>query len=195
MEKLVEEDLIAPGNRHEWRKWLEENHTKVNSVWLVYYTLQSAMPTITISEAVDEAIRYGWVNGTARPIDENKFKQYFCKRRPMSTWSKINKEKVERLTSSGQMTPAGIRCIELAKSNGSWSILDDVEALTIPPDLKSAFENEQVGWQFFSKLSISVTKAILQWLVFAKREETRKKRIEEVIRFSKDGVVPKQFRP
>nr|WP_228098980.1 YdeI/OmpD-associated family protein [Pedobacter sp. MC2016-24] len=92
------------------------------------------------------------------------------------------------------MTPAGIRCIKLAKSNGSWSILDDVDALNIPSDLKFAFENEHVGWQFFSKLSKSVTKAILQWLVFAKREETRKKRIEEVIRFSKDGVVPKQFR-
>lgn len=196
MEKILgEQELIVPENRQEWRDWLENNHTKVDSVWLVYYTLKSAIPTITVNEAVDEAICYGWINGTARPMDQNKFKQYFCKRKPMSTWSKINKEKVEKLTASGQMRPAGIKCIELAKTNGSWSILDEVEALIIPADLELAFRDEHKGQQFFSNLSKSVTKALLQWLVFAKREETRKNRIIEIVRFSKDGVVPKQFRP
>lgn len=100
-----------------------------------------------------------------------------------------------RLQQSGLISPAGISCIEIAKQNGSWQILDDVENLLIPADLASALAKDPEAEAYFSRLSKSVTKAVLQWIVLAKRSETREKRIAAVLRFSIERYVPKQFRP
>jgi uncharacterized protein YdeI (YjbR/CyaY-like superfamily) len=192
--KRAEIETFCPASRQEWRLWLNENHSSKQFVWLVYYKKKSAVPTVTYSEAVDEALCYGWIDSTRVSLDHEKFMQFFCKRKPTSVWSKVNKGKVQQLIEAGLMTQAGYESIEVAKQNGSWIILDEVEELKIPDDLKAAFQSKPGSIDFFLSLSKSGRKAILQWLVLAKREETRQKRINEIAELAAKKLKPPQFR-
>jgi len=187
--------LFCPESREEWREWLHFNHELKQFVWLVYYKKKAGKKTLKWTEAVDEALCYGWIDSISKPIDNEKYMQFFSKRKANSTWSKINKDKIERLHPSGLIAPAGLKCIEIAKQNGSWQILDEVENLIIPADLASALATAPDAEAYFSRLSKSVTKAILQWIVLARRPETRSNRIAAVLQFTTDKNVPKQFRP
>ena len=170
-----------PETRQEWRQWLQENHRSQQSVWVVCYKQQSGKPTVSWSDAVDEALCFGWIDSTRKSAGDDRFLQFFTRRKPKSTWSKINKEKVQRLTDEGWMTPAGHECIEIAKQNGSWSSLDAVEALEIPADLEQELKSRSGMKAYFLSLSKSVRKAMLHRLALAKRPETRQKRIGEIV--------------
>ena len=180
-------------SRAHWREWLNENQDKVPSIWLIQYRQKSGVPTLTWSEAVDEALCFGWIDSTKRPIDDQKFMQFFTRRKPDSTWSKINKDKVDRLIAEELMMPAGLRTIEIAKENGSWTILDSVEALHIPGDLTAAFIAHPGSEAYFESLSKSIKKQLLYWVISAKREETRSKRILEIVENAAQNKKPKQF--
>ena len=182
-----------PKHRQEWREWLKDNHEKEQSVWLIYYKKKSNIPTIIYSEAVDEALCFGWIDSKSKPLDEEKFMQFFSRRKEKSVWSKVNKEKVDRLIGEGLMSKAGYEIIETAKKNGSWTILDEAEALIIPDDLEKAFDNRSNARQYFLGLSRSDKRNILQWLVLAKRQETRLKRITEIVELADINQKPKQF--
>lgn len=187
-------DTFYPKSRSEWREWLQNNHIKSQSIWLIYYKKKTNIPTVAYSEAVDEALCFGWIDSKAKPIDDEKFMQFFSKRKEKSVWSKVNKEKIERLTKEGLMTEAGFEIIEKAKENGSWTILDEVEALIIPPDLAAEFEKRPSAKNYFLNLSRTDKRNILQWLVLAKRPETRQKRIAEIAALAEQNLKPKQFR-
>jgi len=191
MEKEIE--TFYPKDRQEWREWLQSNHDKKQSVWLIYYKKKSKIPTVTYSEAVDEALCFGWIDSKAKPLDEEKFMQFFSRRKENSVWSKVNKEKIERLTKEGLMTKAGYEIIETAKQNGSWTILDEAEALIIPDDLEKEFQKRNNAKEYFLSLSRSDKRNILQWLVLAKRQETREKRINEIVELAGKNQKPKQF--
>jgi uncharacterized protein YdeI (YjbR/CyaY-like superfamily) len=186
-------EIFYPASQTEWRQWLLENHLSKSSVWLVFYNKSSVNPSISWSEAVDEALCFGWIDSKKISIDKEKSHQFFSKRKAISTWSRINKEKVEKLIANGKMTAEGHKCIEIAKQNGSWTILDEVEELIIPNDLESEFNTKPGSKDFFLSLSKSVKKVILQWLVLAKRPETRQKRIAEIVEHSDKKQKPKQF--
>jgi uncharacterized protein YdeI (YjbR/CyaY-like superfamily) len=186
-------EIFYPASQTEWRQWLLENHLSKSSVWLVFYNKSSVNPSISWSEAVDEALCFGWIDSKKISIDKEKSHQFFSKRKAISTWSRINKEKVEKLIANGKMTAEGHKCIEIAKQNGSWTILDKVEELIIPNDLESEFNTKPGSKDFFLSLSKSVKKVILQWLVLAKRPETRQKRIAEIVEHSDKKQKPKQF--
>lgn len=187
-------DTFYPKSRSEWREWLQNNHIKSQSIWLIYYKKKTNIPTVAYSEAVDEALCFGWIDSKSKPIDDEKFMQFFSKRKEKSVWSKVNKEKIERLTKEGLMTEAGFEIIEKAKENGSWTILDEVEALIIPPDLAAEFEKRPSAKNYFLNLSRTDKRNILQWLVLAKRPETRQKRIAEIAALAEQNLKPKQFR-
>lgn len=189
-----ETETFYPTCQHDWRQWLKQNHRSKESVWLVLYKKKSKKPTITWDEAVNEALCFGWIDSKRKPVDNNKFIQFFCKRKSHGTWSKVNKEKVKKLIAEGLMTTAGLACIETAKQNGSWAILDDVEELNIPKDLAKEFKSKPGSRSFFLSLSKSARKMILQWLVLAKRPETRQKRIAEIAELAAQKLKPKQFR-
>jgi uncharacterized protein YdeI (YjbR/CyaY-like superfamily) len=193
MEKL-ETEIFCPTNQQDWRQWLQKNHRIKQSVWLVYYKKNSNKSSINWSQAVDEALCFGWIDSTAKAIDQEKYIQFFCKRKPKSNWSKINKVKVEQLIAAKLMTPAGYESIEVAKQNGSWNILDDVEELRTPEDLEEAFKARPGSKDFFSSLSKSTRKSMLQWIVLAKKSETRQKRIHIIAESAAKKVKPKQFR-
>lgn len=194
MQENEEIETFYPSNQSEWREWLQENHLSKQSVWLIYYKKKSKIPSISWSEAVDEALCFGWIDSTARPIDDEKYMQYFTKRKAKSIWSKINKTKIEKLTEAGKMSQAGFESIEKAKENGSWIILDTVEELTIPEDLEAAFELNDGSKDFFMSLSKSAKKMVLYWLVSAKQQTTRQKRIKEIAELAAQKLKPKQFR-
>lgn len=190
---MNETEIFYPTSQTDWRKWLEKNHHSKQSVWLVFYAKSSEKPSITWSEAVDMALCFGWIDSKKVKIDEETAHQFFSKRKPNSTWSKINKEKVRQLIDSGLMTQAGLDSIEIAKENGSWTILDEVEALIIPKDLEKAFRKHKGSKDYFLSLSKTVRKMMLASLVLAKRPETRQKRIDEIAIAAGQKKKPKQF--
>jgi uncharacterized protein YdeI (YjbR/CyaY-like superfamily) len=189
-----EPDIFYPKSQAEWRKWLQENHLSKQAVWLVYYKKKSKIESLTWSEAVDVALCFGWIDSKRITIDKDTSHQFFSKRKPKSTWSKINKNKVQELIEKGLMTEAGLACIETAKQNGSWTILDEVEELIIPKDLETEFEKKPNSKDFFFSLSKSLKKIILYWLVSAKTTETRQKRIAEIIDNAEQRLKPKHLR-
>lgn len=182
-----------PSSARKWRAWLQKNHAKEKSVWLICYKQNAGKPTLSWSEAVDEALCFGWIDSIRKPIDEHSFMQFFSRRKPNSTWSKINKDKVEMLIAEGRMAQAGLDSIELAKKNGSWNILNTVDTLEIPEDLKKEFRLRKGSEEYFLGLSKSVRKMMLQWIVLAKRPETRAKRILEIAVQAGKKQKPKPF--
>jgi len=186
-------ETFCPTSRKDWRDWLLKYHDTKQSISLVCYKTKANKPTISWSDAVEEALCFGWIDSVRKTIDAESFSQFFSRRKPNSGWSKINKAKVEQLTAAGLMAPAGFACIERAKTNGSWTILDEVEELTIPADLTAAFEITAGSETFFTGLSKSVRKAMLQWITLAKRPETRQKRIAELVELASQNKKPKQF--
>ncbi|WP_319503180.1 YdeI/OmpD-associated family protein [uncultured Draconibacterium sp.] len=184
----------CPNDNKDWRKWLEVNHKKKDAVWLILYREKSSGYNLSWSESVDEALCFGWIDSTKKTINNECYKQYFTKRKAKSNWSKVNKNKVKNLINQGLMQEAGFKSIEIAKENGSWTILDSVEELVIPEDLKEELANYQGSMEYFHSLSKSSKKLLLYWIVSAKRKETRQKRISEVAENASKNLKPKQFR-
>ncbi len=189
------EDLetFCPKSRKEWRKWLEKNHQSAQSIWLVYYKSSTKIPSLSWSDAVDEALCFGWIDSTKKTIDHERYMQYFSKRKPVSNWSRINKAKVAQLIQNNLMTQAGLDSIETAKQNGSWKLLDEIEALIIPEELKVGLANYQGATDYFNGLSNSDKKILLHWVISAKRTETKQKRISEIALSASKNAKPKQF--
>ena len=183
-------ETVCPTNRQHWREWLQEHHDTKQAIWLIYHKKKSATPNLTWSEAVDEALCFGWIDSRAKPIDDETYRQFFSRRKPRSVWSKVNKEKVQRLIDDGRMALAGLRVINLAKQNGSWTLLDEADALIVPPDLAAALQNSPTADHYFQHLSRSDKRTILQWLVAAKRVATRQSRIAELIERADQGLKP-----
>jgi uncharacterized protein YdeI (YjbR/CyaY-like superfamily) len=183
-----------PKSAKDWRNWLALNHKNKDSIWLIFHKKNTPSHNLSWSEAVDEALCFGWIDSTKKSIDKERFKQYFCKRKAKSNWSKVNKEKVKNLISADLMQEEGYKSIEIAKENGSWTILDSVEDLVVPNDLKKEFLAHPGSEVYFSSLSNSAKKILLYWIVSAKREETRRKRIIEIAQNAGNNMKPKPFR-
>ncbi len=182
-----------PKTKAAWRAWLKKNHKKETSIWIIYYKKNSGLPCVKYSKSVDEALCFGWIDSKAKTIDEFTYRQFFAKRKLNSVWSKVNKAKIENLISNGLMTPARLECIEAVRLNGSWTILDEVEELIVPPDLQAKFKRSKKASDFFETLSRTDKRNILQWLVLAKRDETRQKWLDEIVSLAKVQKKPKQF--
>lgn len=187
-------ETFCPKSKTDWRTWLEKNHESEHSIWLVYFRMSTKKPSISWSEAVDEALCFGWIDSTKKTIDEERYMQYFSKRKPNSMWSKVNKEKVDTLIQNNLMKKAGFESLEIAKQNGSWTILDDVEALVVPHDLEDALTRNTTAIEYFESLSKSSKKLLLHWIISAKRTETRQKRILEIVESASKHLKPKQLR-
>ncbi len=180
--KLSNEFLtFCPTSREEWRRWLEKNHRTCFGVWLIYYKVKSGKPSVKYSEAVKEALCFGWIDSKVKSLDEERYMQIFTPRKPKSVWSKLNKQYIEELIEQGLMATAGLEKIEAAKQDGSWNTLDAIEALIIPLDLQQALEANKAAKEYFEAFNNSSKKNILFWIDSAKRPETRLKRIEQTV--------------
>jgi uncharacterized protein YdeI (YjbR/CyaY-like superfamily) len=179
---------VHPETRDEWRAWLAANHDTMPGVWLVMWRTGTGRREITYEEAVEEALCFGWIDGQANSLDDERSMMRMTPRKPTSAWARSNKERVERLIAGGQMTEAGLRAIATAKANGSWTILDDVDALVIPDDLQSALAADEQAHSYFEAFPPSAKKQILYWIKTAKRPETRQRRIAETVRLAASNI-------
>lgn len=177
-------------NRQQWREWLEKNHDTSRGIWLIYYKVKSGTVSIRYSEAVKEALCFGWIDSKVRSLDTESYMQIFTPRKPKSVWSKLNKQYIEELIEQGLMTEAGFKKIETAKQDGSWTMLDASEALILPADLQQALAANETANKYFAAFSNTNKKNILFWITSAKRVETRLKRIEQTINSAAQNKNP-----
>jgi len=177
----------------EWRKWLEKNHRSEKAVWLIFYKKGSGIQSTNYAEVLEEALCFGWIDSKANKRDDQSYFQYFTKRKPKSNWSKLNKEKAAKLIEKGLMTPAGFESIEIAKKNGKWASLDGVEGLTVPHDLRRLLEKDKTAFDNWEQFSRSVKRGILEWILNAKRPETRQKRINEIVELAGKNIKANQY--
>jgi len=178
---LEEKEQLYFKNAQEWREWLHENHHSSQGVYLVFYRVDSPFESMRWEEAVQVALCYGWIDSTAKKLDEQRRRQMFTPRKEKSVWSKVNKTYVEKLTAENAMHESGLRIIKISKQNGSWESLDKVEALEFPADLELAFLRNKTAFDNFTNFSKTYKKSYLYWLNQAKRPETRQIRIAEII--------------
>lgn len=191
----VPPDSVHPEDRAAWRAWLAEHHTSSGGVWLITWRKGSGRPVLSYDESVEEALCFGWVDSRGRALDDARTMLWFTRRKPGSGWSRPNKERVARLEKAALMTDAGAAVVAAAKEDGSWSLLDEVEDGVVPDDLAAALAARPPARENFDGFPRSVRRGILEWVVAAKRPETRARRVEDTATLAQRGERANQWRP
>jgi uncharacterized protein YdeI (YjbR/CyaY-like superfamily) len=173
--------------REQWRAWLTAHHETAASVWLVSWRRQTGRPAVSYDDAVCEALAFGWIDSTAGTVDAERSRMYFAPRRRGSGWARSNKQRLEALERDGLMTEAGRRVVRAAQADGSWTLLDDVEDLVVPADLAAAFEAHPGARAHWDAFPPGARRALLTWIVTAKRPATREKRVAETAAAAAEG--------
>lgn len=169
-------ERLEPASATEWGAWLRAHHTQPQGVWLVSPRRAADRP-FSYDAAVREALRFGWVDSTVRPVDEARSMMWFAPRRRGSVWTRINKGRVADLEAAGLMEPAGAAAVAAARESGMWTLMDDVEDCVVPDDLAAALDTHPGARAHWDSWSPSAQKMILTWIVLAKRPETRASRV------------------
>ena len=190
----IPDQSIHPKIRAEWRSWLAQNQTRKEGIWLIRYKKETGKPRVDYDEAVEEALCFGWIDSKPNKLDEERSLLWFAPRKAGTGWSKLNKDRVERLIEQGLMMPAGLAKVEAAKQDGSWNALDAIEALEIPPDLAQALTAYESAKQNFEAFPKSTKRGILEWIAAAKKPETRSKRIQETAQLANENIRANQWR-
>jgi uncharacterized protein YdeI (YjbR/CyaY-like superfamily) len=177
----------------EFRRWLERNHAKSDGLWLHFFKKHTGEKGLSRTEALDQALCFGWIDGQAKPFDERSWIQRFTPRRPRSSWSKINTQHVKRLTKAGVMAPAGAKAVAEAKADGRWEAAYSSPKDAKPPSdfLKELSKNKKAT-AFFETLNRANIYAIVYRLQTAKKSETREKRMGAILAMMDQG---KTFHP
>ena len=172
----------------DFRAWLEEHHETSQELWLGYYKKSTGKPSITWPESVDEALCYGWIDGIRKRVDEESYTIRFSPRRARSTWSAVNLKRVAELTTLGRMHPAGLKAFEarIEAKSGIYAY-EQREAAQLSEAQKAQFKANQSAWEFFQAQTPSYRKTATWWVVSAKREATRQKRLATLIADSAQG--------
>lgn len=180
--KRMSEELLAT-NRDEWRTWLKRNNGIAKQVWLIYYKKHAGKPSISYDDSVEQAICFGWIDGVMKRLDDERYARKFMPRRSKSRWSELNKKRAEKMMEAGWMTEAGLARIKEAKESGEWfrAPLSKKE-LVVPAFIQDALARNKKALANFSKLANSHKRQYVGWISSAKKEETRKRRLAEVIR-------------
>lgn len=168
--------------QHKWREWLEKNYSESDGIWLRIFKKDSGKKTVTHDEALDEALCFGWIDGQRKKHDEVSFLQKFTPRRAKSIWSKRNREKTAKLIKEGRITPAGLAEVERAKSDGRWArAYDSPKNMVVPADFLKELKKNKKAYKFFETLNKTNKFAIAFRLHYAKRPETRERRMKDFL--------------
>lgn len=178
----------------DWREWLHDNHLSSKGVYLIFYKVEHDNDSMRWEEAVKVALCYGWIDSTVKSLGDGKRRQYFTPRDPKSVWSALNKRHIEQLIQDDLLHESGHKIIEIGKQNGSWSALDAVEKGIIPEDLQKAFDDNSKAFENYQGFAPSYRKSYLYWLNQAKREETRQKRILDIIDLCANNIKSRDSR-
>jgi uncharacterized protein YdeI (YjbR/CyaY-like superfamily) len=185
-------ERVEMTGRTEWRAWLKKHHTRTEGIWLVRYKQHIQDKYLAWGDIVDEALCFGWIDGVARALDDDRSMLYLSPRRPKSVWSKVNKERIARLITTKRMAPAGSRKIEVAKQNGSWTELDAIEAMETHPELDAALDRNKAARRHYDSFPPGARKQIIRWVSEARTAPTRVKRIQETVALAAKGIRARQ---
>ena len=166
----------------DFRKWLKKNHKKETELLVGFYKVNSGKPSMTWSQSVDEALCFGWIDGVRHSIDQESYQVRFTPRKPTSIWSAVNIKKMEELVTKGLMQPAGLKIFELRKENKSKLYAYEKEEVKFTTTFEKKFKANKVAWNYFQSLAPSYKKPSINWVMSAKQETTREKRLETLIR-------------
>jgi uncharacterized protein YdeI (YjbR/CyaY-like superfamily) len=182
-------------NPGDFRKWLSKNHDRQHELMVGFYKVGSGRPSITWPESVDEALCYGWIDGIRRRIDDESYSIRFTPRKPTSTWSAVNIRRVAELKEKGLMQPAGLAAFERRKENRSGIYAYEQRTADLPAEYEKQMKKNKPAWNYFTAQPASYRKAANWWVVSAKRDETRQKRLRELIEYSgKQEHIPQFLR-
>jgi uncharacterized protein YdeI (YjbR/CyaY-like superfamily) len=187
------DNAVEITSRAAWRAWLKAHHTRTTGVWLVTYKKSDGERHVSYADVVEEALCFGWIDSKPQKLDAARSMLWLAPRKPRTNWSGLNKRRVEALIANGQMMPSGLAKITAAKADGSWAALDTVEALEIPPDLRAAFTRHRGSAAQFAAFPPSTRRGILEWILNAKRPETRATRVEETATLAARGERANQW--
>lgn len=182
--------LLHPASLPEWRAWLQEHHASIAGVWLARWTKASGGEPLDYAELVEEALCFGWIDGIARRLDDEWYVQRFTPRRAKSVWSKINRERIERLTADERMRPTGLAEVEKAKADGRWDAAYDSSATAVVPDDLAAALAARDLTDVYAALDGRNRFAFLNRIQTAVRPETRTRRIEQLTDALAQGKTP-----
>jgi uncharacterized protein YdeI (YjbR/CyaY-like superfamily) len=169
-------------DQKDWAVWLDQNHTTSSGLWLRLAKKASGLDSVSFAEALEVALCYGWIDSQAKSYDASSWLQKFTPRGAKSIWSKVNREKVQKLIESGQMKPAGLKAVEAAKQDGRWeAAYDSPSSATVPSDFQAELDKNAQAKAFFATLNSTNRYAILHRIQTAKKAETRTKRIQQFI--------------
>ena len=184
MSKLQDFPRIEFASRAALRNWLRTHHEPADTFWLVTYKKHVTGKHVPYDHVVEELLCFGWVDARTKRLDDDRTMLLVAPRKPGSTWSASNKERVGRIAEAGLMQPAGQAKIDAARKDGSWTFLDDVEKLAIPDDLARALARKRPAKSNFEAFNKAAKKVILLWIKTAKRDETRAGRVCETVRLA-----------
>jgi uncharacterized protein YdeI (YjbR/CyaY-like superfamily) len=174
-----------------WRGWLEAHHATAREIWLVLLKKHVKRPSVSLDEAVQEALCFGWIDGMLRRIDDESHMVRFTPRRSGSVWAASNKARVKRLIAEGRMRPEGLALVEEAKRRGEWDRVEARDDVTlVPDDLAAALDEDATAADAWARLAPSHKKLYLSWIGEAKRADTRARRIAETVRRVAEGIRP-----
>ena len=179
--------LLELPDRAALREWFEHNHAVSPGVHIAVANKGSDATLLTYEDAIQEAVAFGWIDSTAHALDAGRHTVMLVPRRRRGTWSASNKARLELLSGAGLMTPAGQAAVEAAKEDGSWTSLDDVEAMLVPDDLAAALAADPEAARGWENTTASQRKMTLHWIASAKRAETRSRRVSESVRAAAEG--------
>lgn len=180
--------------RAQWRDWLARNHATSPGIWLVTWKKSSGRPQPAYDDIVEEALAFGWVDSQPKTIDDQLSARLLTPRKPGSNWSRLNKERVERLTAAGLMQPAGLAAVAAAKANGRWTALDETETLAEPAGLAAALDADPAARREWDAFPRSARRAILEWIGNARTDATRQARIDRTVSDAARGIRANQWR-
>ena len=178
-----------------FRQWLHKHHAKAPELVVGFWKKGTGKPSITWSEAVDQALCYGWIDSRGRSLGEEAHQVRFTPRRPGSVWSTININKVKALTEQGLMQPAGIAAYQQRKESKSHIYAHEQGELTMPKDMERQLKANKTAWKHYRAMPPGYRKNVTWWLVSAKQEATQQKRLAELIADSEAGLKVKHLRP
>jgi uncharacterized protein YdeI (YjbR/CyaY-like superfamily) len=182
--------LLFPDTIDDWRAWLEQHHADTDGAWLARWTKASGHEPLAYGAIVEEALCFGWIDGLTNTLEDGRQAHLITPRRPGSPWAQSNKERIERLIADGRMTEAGMRVIEAAKADGSWSMQDAAEALIEPPQLRAALDANPEARRHWDAFAKSPRRALIWWVMSAKRPETRERRVGTIVAEAAEGRRP-----
>lgn len=180
-------------DRSSWEEWLSKNHDLVQEVWMLHYKKHTGKNTISYDDAVEVALCYGWIDGKIRRLDEDTFVRRFTPRRKNSVWSELNKKRAEKMIRQNLMTEAGLQKIEEARKSGKWDNIqskNDIKKVEAPLSFQAALVKNKLALKHFTALSQSYQNQYIAWIVNAKKEETRQRRIGKVIHLLMENKKP-----